>query len=240
MLQINLTSIDIYNRMIYFAIAMVFAGLLCFVYVSLGQAGKLNPENSRMRNRSQNNVTSLDKKLFNVKYSERKNPFIEERVRSERNFRNEVSRTTISEEVTNSPESVSNESNREENTNVSVAKESSIDTDLVEVEFNLEATLYVDYSKQIRYESKLLKEKNWNPEVFHDFRRIGPGLLSEERDEFLFKSENVRYSYNVSELDQIVFYDGAFALIPSDPALPIPVFFSTGSESFREFLSMKS
>ncbi len=225
--------------MLIIAFTMIILGLLCFIYASFG-SGKntIQPEKSGQSYKKKQTEV-LEDRLFNVKYKESKNPFIEKKVLEERNIleRKSVEPTdlpplTLTEpiepvlpvlEKTAEPE-----------------MKSSSERAGVEIEFQLEGILYQDAGKKIPFELKNIKEKNLGENIFSDFKRIGPGLLCEEGKKFVFKVDNASFYYNAEELDRIVFFDEAVVLIPSNPDLAIPVFFTDEIEEFRRFLKERS
>lgn len=229
--------------MLYFAITLVMIGILCLIYVSLntGSSNKTEPQKHR-------EYPTLKESLFNAKYPEFKTDLYDERIRNERqHFYQESPETKPLPEAPVPKEEkdlqrqksfLVKEPERPELIESTEILSNEVESAKIEIEFNLEGTLYLDRGRKIPLADIKLKERPLVDE-FAGFSRMGHGLMTEDKGIFYFHAGNAVYSYAVNDLEQIVFYNQGFALIPLNKNLPAPLFLTDAVDEMKEFLSHK-
>lgn len=222
--------------MLYFAITLVMIGILCLIYVSINTGS-----NNRTESQKHREYPTLKESLFNAKYPEFKTDLYDERIRNERqHFYQESPETKPLPEVPIPKEEkiMAKEPERPELIESTEILSHAVESVKIEIEFNLEGTLYLDRGRKIPFADIKLKERPLVDE-FAGFSRMGHGLMTEDKGIFYFHAGNAVYSYAVNDLEQIVFYDHGFALIPLNKNLPAPLFLTDAVEEMKEFLAHK-
>lgn len=234
--------------MVYLAIILVLLGLFCFVYVFYKQYSKEQYHSKKTAKTNGKKKYEVDNQytLFNLRYPEHKDTSeYEARIRLERSLGRKI--TNVNQENitdvyhTFSREKVIPYSTVIENSkNEDDESKTHIDNNIkiLDVGFSISGILYLDYGKQIPFESKKIKEMDWMEDNFTKFKRVGPATMEEKEGNFVFMDDDSQIQeYHVHSLEQIVFLDGAFSLIPTNSESPVPVFFTDEIEKFKKFLA---
>ena len=198
--------------MLYFAILLVVIGVLCLIYVSFQQGPVQSPVKPGLKD-----------SLFNVKYPEKHTDQYDERIRTERQF----IVAEKPEEIDEPPQIVD-----------SVEEPAGEKAEHFEVEFTIEGTLYLDRGRKIPFADSKLKQKMLVDELA-GLTRESHGIMTEDRGVFHFRTGNSVHSYTVNELEQIVFFDQGFVLIPFDSSLAAPLFLTESVSDLKDFLTVK-
>ncbi|WP_210413083.1 LIC_11490 family protein [Leptospira semungkisensis] len=234
--------------MLYIALALILVGILCFIYVSFQPNSKTEPSSggfsrsnsisNREKKISQDALASMKKPSRTETYAQMDLAFAEERKirpsfprQEEETFLqgSEMYEKTSSEEIVTRPwEEEPKPQVREVHT-----QPEEIHSAPKEAEWSMEGILFLDLSGRLPYES--LKEK-LKPESLKGFRRMGKGSIREIPGGFRFQASNSEFSYKLSEVEKIVFYDEGFALLPLKREYPTPVFLTKDSEKFKAYL----
>ena len=212
--------------MLYFAIGLVAIGILCIIYFTLQQPeekGRTHPD--------------LKESLFNARYPESRSNLFDEQIVRDRQLR-----TRMPEVVSPQGE---DEEGPEEPVPGAMAPEIVDSTEVVgedleaeETPFRMEGILYLDYGRKIPFADKNLREKRLLEE-FNGLKRSGETLLTVEKGVFHFKTPNAVYSYAADELEQIVFLEEGFVMIPVDRKLPAPVLLTDNVSAMKNYLVEK-
>ena len=211
--------------MLYIAFGLVAFGILCIIYFTLQQ-----PQESGR------SYPGLQESLFNAKYPENRSDRYDDQIFKERQLRKkplpEVVQEGIEEEEDILPETFTSP---EIIDSTEVVGE---DLEMEESPFRLEGVLYLDHGRKIPFTDKNLKEKNLLEEL-NGLKRGGEVLLSVEKGIFHFKSANAVYSYAADELEQVIFMDEGFVMIPVDRKLPVPLLLTESVSVMKEYLVKK-
>lgn len=105
--------------------------------------------------------------------------------------------------------------------------------------FQLQGILYLDFSRRIPLQDRRLKDLNWTESTFQHLKRIGKIRMLEIEGQIEFHGEREVHEFYLEDLDQIVFYDSAFSLLPLNPSLPSSLVFSEESARFKKALANK-
>ena len=203
--------------MLYFAIAMVFIGVLCFIYVSVSYSGQ---GGQPIHSPEQKKYPPLRDSLFNARYPDYNKDLYDEKIRRERE--DFFSKEKVEDEVEKTPDII-------ESVEVPLTQPQT------EVEFVLEGTLFLDKARKIPFADRKFKTKALQDE-FSGLMREGDGLMVESNGRFDFKAGNAVYSYIVNELEQIVFFNEGFVFLPFDKSIPAPLFLTEGVSEMKQYL----
>lgn len=230
--------------MIYIATIMILIGLLFFVFASLGpelvtssKKQKLKPTNKTQVIR--NSPRAIKKDLFNFRYPEYKgSKEIEKKIRQERRMATSA-RPKVEESNFKMPtldefpeeNSISSFYETVHTKSVSPVKRTRERVETIPMEeesflIELNGLLFLDYSRNIPFQSKELKTIDWQESAFHNFRRIGIARIQHKNNSFRLITVNLSHEYTFSEIEEVIFYDEAFSIIPKERILPIPIIFS--------------
>ncbi len=225
--------------MLYAAFALIMVGVLCFVYVSLSSDRPAKQERSAVNSRrGREEEGSAYTKAYRMPSTNSASPWMDDRIRREREFSNGdhpfSSSSFLAQSHSKRPAVV-------EQTAVLEPTPQGFQTipeiPEVEAELNLSGTLYLDQSGKLPFGKTDLKDVQLTEEDVRNFRRVGPAELNEENGKLVFHSKNTSFTYPAKDIDQVVFYHQGFVLIPRESQAPRPVFFTKDLDSMKEFLS---
>ncbi|TGK05550.1 hypothetical protein EHQ53_18195 [Leptospira langatensis] len=235
--------------MLYIALALILVGILCFIYVSFQPNSKTESgssgfsrgnsvPSSKEKKVSQDALASMKKGGRSEMYAQMDQAFAEERkIRpySQRQKEETFSREPEAFETVSQEEIVTRplEEERKPEIREIHTKQEETHASPKEEEWSMEGILFLDLSGRLPYES--LKEK-LRPESLKGFRRMGKGIIREIPGGFRFQASNSEFSYKLSEVEKIIFYDEGFALLPLKREYPTPVFLTKDSEKFKSYL----
>jgi hypothetical protein len=99
--------------------------------------------------------------------------------------------------------------------------------------------LFLDYSRKIPFDYRKFRDIDWQENSFVHFKRIGSIKMLEYNGIVQFHAPNLNHELSLETIDQIVFYDNAFSLIPINPTLPASLVFSMETGKFKALMSEK-
>jgi len=231
--------------MIYLATIMILIGLLFFVIASLGtelvassKKPKLKPAPKTQVIR--NSPRASKKVLFNFRYPEhRGSKEIEKKIRQERRMattpikrkpeESELEMPTLEEVPEESSISTFYETIHTKTVNPFHETHERIETIPLEDDsftFELSGLLFLDYSRNIPFQTKELKSITWNESMFQNFKRIGSAKIQHKNKSFKLITGNLSHEYSFTDIEEVIFFDEAFSIIPKKRILPIPLIFS--------------
>jgi hypothetical protein len=105
--------------------------------------------------------------------------------------------------------------------------------------FQINGILYLDFSKKLPFYDRHIKNLNWSEENFLHLKRIGKVKMIEYDGNIQFHSDGHVHEFLLEELDQIVFYDRAFSLMPENYSVPSSLFFSDDASKFKNQIALK-
>lgn len=250
--------------MIYFSILLVILGVICFVYAIFvlpkrKREGRYHPQKTYRKKlnieealQRQKQDISAKYPLFNMKYPETKSSAdLEERILMERRLTRNPNQNLAEEDTiikkpsiqSSEPEAKGNATSQvsdilvtEEHEEV-IAPKPQQPPPIPEELLVTKGTLFLDYGRKIPFQSRKLKETDWKEDDFSSFKRIGDIKMTDSNGFFEFHHSNTIYKYRVEELEQVIFYEHAFSLIPDNPVTPTPLVFTDDIENFKKFLS---
>lgn len=76
-------------------------------------------------------------------------------------------------------------------------------------------------------------------DFYEEFKRIGPGTLHYSDGAFRIETDDSTHSYDIGDMEQILFLDGGLALIPTGRKA-VPVFLTAESRRIKSFLAENS
>ncbi|TGK43830.1 LIC_11490 family protein [Leptospira andrefontaineae] len=232
--------------MLYIALALILVGILCFIYVSFqpnskkefsaGLFPKGNLPPAREKKISEGSLASLKKQGRSETYSQMDQVFAEERKIRPLSERQRMETKQAEPEVLEEEEfgtEIWDETKRGEVLEMVTEPERTQPRIPKEEEWSMEGVLFLDLSGRLPYEA--LQEKI-RPETLKGFRRMGKGSIREIPGGFTFQARNSEFSYKLSEVEKIVFYDQGFALLPLKREYPTPIFLTKDGEKFKSYL----
>ncbi|MDX1957979.1 MAG: hypothetical protein SFU98_05370 [Leptospiraceae bacterium] len=220
--------------MIYLAALMIVLG---FALVLLGS--RKNPPKQTIKQPHTNNPQSSERiiqnlspklrsNLFNLKYPDIKNTVeIDQKILMDRAMKN------LRHNFPKTPEK------REEVIEIPLIQDETQVLERREDIFQLKGVLFLDYSHKIPFEKKQLTEEEWEEAHFQHLHRVGKAKMLELDGEIQFQTGKETHDIKLDEIDQIIFYDKAFTLIPNNPSKPSSLVFSEESNSFKRVLTEK-
>lgn len=235
--------------MIYFAIVLILAGIAFFLYayyepVKQKKESPVRPERKMktsyrpMAEEETVIPVNLKATLLNRRYPEHKfSQEVENKIRQERVLSAKFHFPEIQDAVIPERE-VFYEDEPKKVSVVGTVKENS--NGYSNEIFRLNGTLYFDYSRKIPFTDRKIREKIWDEADFTHFSRIGKVKMLEIDGVLQFRSGQIYHEFSLEQIEEIVFYEKAFSLIPANPSLPSTLVFSEESESFKNLLSVKN
>ena len=236
--------------MIYFAIVLILAGIAFFLYAYYEPAkpkkeSSVRPERKMKASYRQMNEeetvipVNLKATLLNRRYPEHKfSQEVENKIRQERVLSAKFHFPEIQDAVIPERDSTDEE---EPKKSVSLQNQVKENSGAYSNEiFRLNGTLYFDYSRKIPFTDRKIREKVWEEADFTHFSRIGKVKMLEIDGVLQFRSGQIYHEFSLEQIEEIVFYEKAFSLIPANPSLPSTLVFSEESESFKNLLSVKN
>lgn len=224
---------------------MILIGLLFFVFASLGpellSSSKKKISKPISKTHIVRNSPRASKKvLFNFRYPEYKSSTeLEKKIRQERRMSPTQIKPKLEESELEMPtlddfpeeNSISSFYNTVHTKSINTIQETRerIETIPVEEEtsmIELNGLLFLDYSRTIPFQSKDLKSTVWSENMFQNFKRIGVARIQHKNNSFKFITGNLLTDYAFSDIDEVVFFEQAFSIIPKKRFLPIPLIFS--------------
>ncbi len=224
---------------------MILIGLLFFVFASLGPELVTSSRKSNYKPVSKTQVVrssprAAKKILFNFRYPEYKGSTeLERKIRQERRMATTIVKPKLEESKLEMPtlddfpeeNSISSFYETVHTKSMSTMQETRerIETIPVEEEttmIELNGLLFLDYSRTIPFQSKDLKSTAWSENMFQNFKRIGVARIQHKNNSFKFITGNLLTDYAFSDIDEVVFFEQAFSIIPKKRFLPIPLIFS--------------
>lgn len=232
---------------------MILIGLLFFVIASLGtelisssKKPKLKPAPKTQVVR--NSPRASKKVLFNFRYPEhRGSKEIEKKIRQERRMtptpvkrkveESELQMPTLDEVPEESSISSFYEPIHTKTVNPFHETHERIETIPIVEEtgftFELSGLLFLDYSRNIPFQRKELKSITWNESMFQNFKRIGSAKIQHKNKSFKLITENLSHEYSFMDIEEVIFFNEAFSIIPKKRILPIPLIFSEEVEKLK-------
>ncbi|MBP7280728.1 MAG: hypothetical protein KBA66_04075 [Leptospiraceae bacterium] len=224
---------------------MILIGLLFFVFASLGPElvasskkpnNKFTPKTQVVRN----SPRATKKVLFNFRYPEQRgSKEVEKRIRQERKMaptqfkrrqeESELEMPTLDEVPEENSISSFYTASHTRIVNPIHETQERIETIPMEEEsftIELNGLLFLDYSRSIPFQTKELKSILWSESMFQNFKRIGIARIQHKNKSFRLITGNLSHEYSFSEIEEVVFFDEAFSIIPKKRILPIPLIFS--------------
>ncbi|MBK8397708.1 MAG: hypothetical protein IPL26_21045 [Leptospiraceae bacterium] len=224
---------------------MILIGLLFFIFASLGPELVASSRKTKLRptpktQAVRNSPRASKKVLFNFRYPEHKgSKEIEKKIRQERRMaptqtkrkfeESELEMPTLDEvpedsSISSFYQTIPTKSLSPNHYEPEKIETIPMDEDSFTIELN--GLLFLDYSRNIPFQSKELKKIVWNESMFQNFKRIGIARVQHKNNSFKLITGNLSHEYSFFEIEEVIFFDEAFSIIPKTKILPTPLIFS--------------
>lgn len=236
--------------MLYIATIMAVLGVLCFIYIYFKptqvktKAKKQSTVRFRSLSKQDQQYDVLRQNLFNYKYPNVKyNQEVETRLRSEREIHNFPSEKVLNPQmnlIENDEDTLTKiEEKTQKFEEILKEERDSLKNETIR-SFVTDGVLYLDFGRKIPFEDRNFRSMEWKEDMFTEFKRVGEVKLLHSENSFDFELDTKIYHYSVDELEQIVFFDEVFCLIPSNNTSPAPVLFTKNTSEFKKYLKSKA
>lgn len=240
--------------MIYFAGFLVLVGLLFFLYALLvatedkpliepGTASKsLRAKKVNKKNHDKN--SDLKEKLFNFKYPVHRNPTeMDQKIRKERSMGQTSVPSPVREpqveKIFQDPipfaELAEDEPDEIPLEPIELQTEPSLPKS--KIVLRISGLLYLDFGRKIPFDFKKFRNVEWTEESFLHFKRVGKVEMFEHDGVVEFHAGQTTHELDLELVEQIIFYENAFTMVPTNPSLPVSLLFSPETRKFKKLIT---
>ncbi|MCB1177378.1 MAG: hypothetical protein KDK36_07355 [Leptospiraceae bacterium] len=101
----------------------------------------------------------------------------------------------------------------------------------------INGVLFLDFGRKIPFDYRKFRDVEWQENSFMHFKRIGDVKVLEYNGTVQFHSPVSSHELSLENIEQIVFYDNAFTLIPHNPTHPTSLIFSMETGKFKTLMT---
>lgn len=237
--------------MIYFSGFLVLVGLLFFLYAvlvaseerPLFERSKTVRTTRKVRKAMEREPSLLKAKLFNFKYPMERNPTeMDQKIRKERVMAGEIRKAPREpelEKIFQDPIPFAELAEDELENPEPIVLQTEPMVAEPKMVLQITGTLFLDFGRKIPFDFKKFKNIEWTEESFLHFKRVGKVKMLEHDGVVEFHAGQSTHELELDHVEQIVFYENAFTLVPINPTMPVSLMFSSDTGKFKEVVTQR-